>query len=489
MTAAQQGEDDDSHQRRSMPHQHQQHRRVLKLGRLLLKILILSIGISQIIIAERALRHPTSSFSTSIGRNESSIATLSSNFYSQQSLSAKDGDEKKKKKAQKATDAIVYLAQFSKVHSTYGAQQDIENNTLSGDSKLSKSLDLLYSNYVNNFPNNVHVIIFYVAEEGEPTAEVMEDLQLTNRPQLQLLPLNSTYWSLPYGLQKRDSFFWNRPMYSIGYRHMMRWFAILIWPYLTDLGYTHVMRLDDDSYIHSEIKYNLFDFMRDNNKVYGFRQPVIEDAVGLGWDSMVDSFLHVYKDATTQEQIDDFKKDRRISFYNNFFIADISFFMRPPASIFLNVIDRSNLIYTQRTGDLVIHSTVVRLLVSPDKIHWFRDFSYQHMTLCTNPKCGYGVMNGCPQNGGLSRGVGTYTDEEWNAITLDLQQTIKYDKKVVVLSVDKPVRECLWLLRRMTFIGARDVSNCLMRKERCYPYLKQFLSSNEIAESTKFIPS
>jgi hypothetical protein len=477
MTASQQGED--SHPRRS-----KQRRRVL-IGRLL-AILIISIGISQIIIAERALRLPLSSFSTSvIGKNESTKITLSYNSHSRHSLS-----EKKKQTTQEtATDAIVYLAQFSKAHSTYGAQHDIENNTLSGDSKLSKSLDLLYSNYITNFPNNVDVIVFYVPEEGEPTAEVMDELQLTNRPQLQLHPLNSTYWSLPNGLQQNESIYWNRPMYSIGYRHMMRWFAILIWPYLSKLGYTHVMRLDDDSYIHSEIKYNLFDYMRDNHKVYGFRQPVIEDAVGYGWDSLVDTFLSVYKDATTQEQIDDFKKDRRISFYNNFFIADISFFMRPPALIFLNVIDRSNLIYTQRTGDLVIHSTVVRLLLPPDKIHWFRDFSYQHMTLCTNPKCGFGVVNGCPQNGGLSRGVGTYTNEEWNAITADLKQKIQYDKKVVVPSVDKPSRECLWLLRDRTYIGAKDVMKCLKRTERCYPYLKQFLNSNETAGSTKLIPS
>ncbi|KAK1732761.1 alpha-1,2-mannosyltransferase [Skeletonema marinoi] len=424
----------------------------------LLATLILSIGISQIILAEKAI-------------------TLSSNPIS---IS--------KQQKEQNTDAIVYLAQFSKVHSTYGAQHDIENNTISGNSKLSKSLDLLYSNYINHFPTNVDVIIFYVPEEGVPTNETMEELQLANRPQIKLHPLNSTYWSLPYNLHESDSIHWNRPMYSIGYRHMMRWFAILIWPYLHNLGYTHVMRLDDDSYIHSQIKYNLFEYMRDNHKVYGFRQPVIEDAVGVGWDDMVDKVLDVNKDVTTQELVDEFKKDRRISFYNNFFIADISFFIRPPASTFLNLIDESNLIYTQRTGDLVVHSTVVRLLLPPERIHWFRDFSYQHMTLCTNPKCGHGVVNGCPQNGGLSRGVGTYTNEEWSAITGDLKVKVEHDKKVVERG-DPPYRKCLWFIRYNTYIGAKDVMKCLKRKERCYPYLKQFLNSSEAAETSKFIPS
>jgi len=257
--------------------------------------------------------------------------------------------------------------------------------------------------------------------------------------------------------------------------------------------------------------------MRDNRKVYAFRQPVIEEGVGDGWDELVDDFLDGYysyssnnnktddvtitTNVTTilqqqqqqqqqQIMIKDFKKDRRISFYNNFFIADISFFTKPPASTFLNVIDQSNLIYTQRTGDLVIHSTVVRLLVPPDQIHWFRDFSYEHMTLCrTNPQCGFGVLNGCPQNGGLSRGVGTYTDEEWSAITLDVKRKVQYDDYKVMVMGDEPDRNCLWMIRFKTYVGARDVMECLKRTKRCYPYLKHFLDDDEAAETGTMIPS
>ena len=57
---------------------------------------------------------------------------------------------------------------------------------------------------------------------------------------------------------------------------MMMLYAVRIWPYLTNLGYTHVMRLDDDSYIYSRIRYNMFEYMRRNDKRYAFRQPVME---------------------------------------------------------------------------------------------------------------------------------------------------------------------------------------------------------------------
>lgn len=52
------------------------------------------------------------------------------------------------------------------------------------------------------------------------------------------------------------------------------------------MGYTHVMRLDDDSYIHSKIEYNMFDHMRTHGRKYGFRQPVRDSAVGKGYDAV-----------------------------------------------------------------------------------------------------------------------------------------------------------------------------------------------------------
>ena len=88
-----------------------------------------------------------------------------------------------------------------------------------------------------------------------------------------------------------------------------------------------------------------------------------------------------HPNATTQERIDNYHNvSHRVGFYNNFFVADISFFTTEPVKGLLKAIDESNLIYTQRTGDLVIHSTAVRLFARPDQIQWFRDFTYEHMS-------------------------------------------------------------------------------------------------------------
>ena len=276
----------------------------------------------------------------------------------------------------KNPDVIVYLTQFSDVHSSYGAQSDAASQNITGVSKFQKSLDLLYANYLDHFPK-CDVIIFYEST-STPSNEIQSELS-KNRPQLKFRELNGTWWALPYELNAADLHKWKRPKYSIGYRHMMRWFSVLIWPYLTQEGYTHVMRLDDDSYIHSKIHYNLFDYMRENKKKYAFRQPVRDSGVGKGYDKIVDDYLLEHPSATSQELINTYKNvSKRVGFYNNFFMAEISFFTNEPVVGLLRAIDESTLIYKERTGDLVIHSTAVRLFLHPNEIHWFRDFTYEH---------------------------------------------------------------------------------------------------------------
>jgi hypothetical protein len=224
--------------------------------------------------------------------------------------------------------------------------------------------------------------------------------------------------------------------------------------------------MDDDSYLHSKINYNIFDFMRINNKRYGFRMPVIEDANVPFY--MVQNFLMQYPNATSQDLIAQYMKNREIAFYNNWFIADISFFLSPPASLLLDIIDKSKIIYTNRTGDLAIQSTVVRLFLSPNEIEYFRDFTYEHMTLCTRDKC-----RGCPQNGGVARGMGVYSDKEWYYMM---------GSNVVDRFKDNP--KCDVSLGS-EFIGADDVGDCSRLRSQCGYYLMMLIGNASSTSSAK----
>ncbi|KAL7555159.1 hypothetical protein ACHAWF_018817 [Thalassiosira exigua] len=359
----------------------------------------------------------------------------------------------------KAKGAVVYLAQFGN-HSSYGVQRDPRTGTLvTGHSKLNRSLALLYANYADRFPADV--LVFH---DG---GSVLDDETISElsrgREGLKFVSLRGKRWSLPHGLKAWHfrAFRWKRPAFGVGYRLMVRWYAVSIWDYLRGEGYTHVLRLDDDSYVLSEIEYDLFDYARENGIKYGFRMPVYEEG-GEEFDSLIDRYLAEHPNVTTPESIEAYQKDRGVGFYNNFFLADVSFFTTPPASDLLRVIDESKLIFTHRTGDLVIQSALVRLFARPEEVHWFRDFNYEHMTLCRKDKCGPLVRKGCPQNGGLARGAGLYTDAEWRDYARrEVKDRFKDNPRICNIPVNDEV------------VGANDVRDCVKPDSRCGAYLSR----------------
>jgi len=109
----------------------------------------------------------------------------------------------KKKFDDSSRDVIVYLAQFSQTHSSYGLQED------TGVNKLNRSLELLYENYVDRFPTDV--IVFHDSWTG-PSNETRAQLS-SAYPNLEFRCLRERDWSLPQGLQAWQHMFWNRPQF------------------------------------------------------------------------------------------------------------------------------------------------------------------------------------------------------------------------------------------------------------------------------------
>ena len=191
----------------------------------------------------------------------------------------------------------------------------------------------------------------------------------------------------------------------------------------------------------------MFDYMRQHNKRYAFRQPVIDGNVGGGLYELVNEFLEGRKKfLESYVGISAYQSNRELGFYNNFFIAEIDFFMSPPAALLLDDIDKSKKIYEQRLGDLFIQSVLVRLFLQPHQILWIRDFTYEHTTLVG----GIRKENGCPSNGSISRGIGAHTDEEWRGIQDSFTGRFSHNPACLLDS----------LVRTKGFIGAKDVGNC-----------------------------
>ena len=256
--------------------------------------------------------------------------------------------------------AIVYLAQ--KKHSTY------QRNSLE---LLERSLQLLHSNYLllHGHHENVNVFIFHEGDFDTSDIVLLESSQVKGL--VHLVNLTSTpFWQLPDHLRRDDPTTWKGAReYQLGYRHMMRWYALKLWDFFEELNqqhacqYDYIMRMDEESYIHSVISYDLFDHMVLQGYEYAFRQCSYEmGSVGQVWAD--------YTKANPQVvPLRMFTAKRPCGFYNNFFIAKLSFFKSDPVQHFLTFVDQGGYMYRQRVNDLVLQTAAVYAFLPTEKIY------------------------------------------------------------------------------------------------------------------------
>ncbi len=278
-----------------------------------------------------------------------------------------------------APNAILYMVQKGK-HSSYG-----RNST----ALFIRSLDLLYTNYlsIDRHHNSVDILIVHSGDYSQKDLDFLAH-RYNYTLHLKLIDLNNTdYWTIPEAVQQDNITNWDvYPTFSVGYRHMIRWYAIKLYDFVRDYAemndgcrYTYLMRMDEDSFLHSPIAYDMFDFMQSHNYSYGFRMCAYELEVDV-WDDYVDHLQHcgnnLLPPGTPYRQV----QPELCAFYNNFFIVNIDFIMQPQVQHFLQWTDAVGVMYRERYNDLQIQAIAVYHFLPPERIHRFLDWTYEHMT-------------------------------------------------------------------------------------------------------------
>tara|TARA_Y100000992_G_scaffold67978_1_gene42269 strand:+ start:211 stop:1011 length:801 start_codon:yes stop_codon:yes gene_type:complete len=150
-----------------------------------------------------------------------------------------------------------------------------------------------------------------------------------------------------------------------GFNKMCRFYSFPVYKYLQE--YDYAMRLDDDSFIETEIKYDIFEDMHKNNLDYGYvrrkkdiHKPTIKTFV---------PFCKKY-----------FNKELYPvqNFYNNFHVSRINFWNNPEIKVFFDAVEETGNIKNQRWGDSNIQAVCVKNWSSKEKIKAYTDFVYMH---------------------------------------------------------------------------------------------------------------
>ena len=283
--------------------------------------------------------------------------------------------------------AIVYLTQAN--HSSYKTRQSQQ--------QLRLSVELLYKNY--NAVQRDSVIFFHTGDVSQQQQQSVLSLCVPNTAQFRELPRH--HFQVPASVVSNPAKWQYARKFSVGYRHMIRFFTLGIWETIHDLGYEYVMRLDEDSYIWSPINYNIFEMMQAQQLDYVYRMASWERGNGM---RNMDGFHAVIRRFAQQRGVDVgwlsgpcaipalaannhtsyFSMDwcgNMYAIYNNFFASSISFWRQSKVRDFLDYVDRSGTIYTERYGDALWHSAALSMFLPISRLRLLDDFAYEHSTL------------------------------------------------------------------------------------------------------------
>jgi mannosyltransferase len=175
---------------------------------------------------------------------------------------------------------------------------------------------------------------------------------------------------------------------------MCRWNSGLFYkhPALADTQY--YWRVEPNVHFFCDVDYDVFRYMQDNNKTYGFTINLYDAPASLPslWPETI-KFLAAHQEYIHENNAMDWLKDssRRpehnrkangystCHFWSNFEIADMTFWRSQAYEDYFNHLDRAGGFFYERWGDAPVHSIAVGLFEDASKVHWLVLISLRYL--------------------------------------------------------------------------------------------------------------
>lgn len=189
------------------------------------------------------------------------------------------------------------------------------------------------------------------------------------------------------------------------YHRMCRWNSGMFVKHPRLLNFRWYWRVEPKTQYFCDIDYDVFKFMEDNNKTYGFVINIYDSPQSIRslWPTTVE-FLsehpdYVHPNSAIEWVTDSEKRPQHNAiaggystchFWSNFEIGDMDFWRSKEYQDYFEYLDRSGGFFYERWGDAPVHSIGLGLFLDKTKIHWFKDIGYRHIPYfnCPNsPKC------------------------------------------------------------------------------------------------------
>ncbi|SCU97253.1 LAMI_0F09406g1_1 [Lachancea mirantina] len=202
------------------------------------------------------------------------------------------------------------------------------------------------------------------------------------------------HWSYPEWIdqnkaaQVRDQMRADRIIYgdSESYRHMCRFESGFFYRNEMLKDYDWYWRVEPDTRIHCDVDYDVFKFMKDNGKKYGFTISIKEYPATIEtlWKTTRE-FMEKYPEHIHPNNMLDFVSDDEGASYNlchfwsNFEVGWLDLWRGPAYSAYFDYLDHAGGFFYERWGDAPVHSIAAALLLDRSEIHHFGDVGYFHV--------------------------------------------------------------------------------------------------------------
>jgi hypothetical protein len=262
------------------------------------------------------------------------------------------------------------------------------NNNNKDIINFRQSIYLLLQNYYKDFPTDI--VCFH--EQDFPVEEIQLLQKHLGSISIKFIPITFNIPNYDESIINRIPKYYPHPDYpgatgfSLGYRHMCRFFSGEIFKNEHLKKYKYIWRLDTDSYILSPINYDVFKKLKNNNAIYGYIN-IQHDHPGVIkglWECSQKYFSKINKDYIFQ--VNNIQQHKNRVFYTNFEICDMDWFSQSEYQDYYDYIDTIGGIYTGRWGDASIRYIALNSLAKQNQLHFYNDIRYFHQKEYLNTK-------------------------------------------------------------------------------------------------------
>lgn len=259
------------------------------------------------------------------------------------------------------------------------------------NSELRDMIDTI-ERFEKSFNSRYHYEWWFMNEE-EFSNEFKDQVTSKVSGGARFIKVPDEMWSYPEQIDKekaaasRKEYAKKKIMYgdSESYRFMCRFNSGLFYQLQELREIEYYWRVEPGVHFDCEITYDVFQYMRDNNKLYAFNMALQEDirTIPSLWDATIEFFTknpHYVADRNNVGFVTDDEGStyNLCHFWSNFEIANLRFYRSNSYQEYFKHLDDKGGFFYERWGDAPIHTLAASFMLPADSLHFVANTGYMH---------------------------------------------------------------------------------------------------------------